>query len=364
MANRIKTPEMASKNGGIVRVAERQASQTSSEMIKVHNGAIGRGQAGKTALFRALAETPVGEYFPSGLYLDTADPKQAARAIREAERTRRLLSDSGLPPTVEQSTAEYFLYSADDQRVCYQIREVIGQVLTHTVPDSDEEQQARYEAYMRHLLDTHVIWTVIPTPPANPTGRDARRYSNDLRITNAYLKEVLRLRQSNDRCSVALVLSKVDSLFANEEDAREYLTPEVLHSSLNPLVNTVLVSEKVSDAAIFPVSAFGFGNAVLRENADPSQKAEHEASADADSNPFPDDPVWLLRDSSAQDPFNLTGLVLWSLLFGLANQEVYLPGRDDEPPTTEICRQLMDDFSSVSKWVLPVKGRLSNGAEA
>ena len=96
---------------------------------EVRAGCIGRGHAGKTALFRALAEGPVGDFFPSGLHVDAGDPREVARLIREAEETQRLLQASGLPPTLQASQIRYYLYDGDEQRVVYKMREVIGQVL-------------------------------------------------------------------------------------------------------------------------------------------------------------------------------------------------------------------------------------------
>src|SRR5438105_7196207 len=168
--------------------------QTGPEVWEVRAGCIGRGHAGKTALFRALGEGPVGDFFPSGLHVDVGDPREVAQMIREAEETQRVLQASGLPPTLEAAQIRYYLYDGDRQRVVYKMREVIGQVLTHTLPDSSREQQARYDEYLKTLTNTHVLWAVIPCAPPNPSSRDRRRYSNDLRITSAYLREALRLR--------------------------------------------------------------------------------------------------------------------------------------------------------------------------
>src|SRR5881394_3363032 len=69
-----------------------------AEAAEVRAGCIGRGHAGKTALFRALSEGPVGDFFPSGLHVDVGDPREVAQMIREAEETQRILQASGLPP--------------------------------------------------------------------------------------------------------------------------------------------------------------------------------------------------------------------------------------------------------------------------
>ena len=132
-------PRQSGDGDGKVRQAEApQAQQQPRDVLpqreapgvwEVRAGCIGRGHAGKTALFRALAEGPVGDFFPSGLHVDAGDPREVARLIREAEETQRLLQASGLPPTLQASQIRYYLYDGDEQRVVYKMREVIGQVL-------------------------------------------------------------------------------------------------------------------------------------------------------------------------------------------------------------------------------------------
>src|SRR5438876_10500624 len=114
---------------GEARPAEAFPKVTSPEAWEVRAGCIGRGHAGKTALFRALSEGPVGDFFPSGLHVDVGDPKEVARLIREAEETQRLLQASGLPPTLEAAQIRYYLYDGEQQCVVYRMREVIGQIL-------------------------------------------------------------------------------------------------------------------------------------------------------------------------------------------------------------------------------------------
>ena len=270
--------------------------------------------------------------------------------IRESEATQRLLQASGLPPTLEPSQIRYYLYEGDQQRVVYKMREVIGQVLTHTMPDSSQEQQARYDEYLKTLVNTHALWAVIPCCPPNPSARDRRRYSNDLRITSAYLREALRLRTMDQPAAVALVLSKIDTLFEDAGEARATLTNDVLRSALGPLVHLVDQSTHVSEAVILPVTAFGFGNAVRREG--------DGGPAEPDDDPFGSEPVWLLKENAAPQPFNLDTLVVWTLLFGLRAQEnpTMLEDRSD---IGGLCRMLEDDLLGEDRWIVPLKGRLA-----
>ncbi len=120
----------------------------------------------------------------------------------------------------------------------------------------------------------------------------------------------------------------------------------------------------MSYAATMPVTAFGFGNAVLREPGDEHDGAPPE-SADE---PFGAEPIWLLREGVAPDPFNLDTLFLWTLLFGLLNQEGHDFGAESE--TGEISRMLREDLDAGDPWLLSLKGvirgkgRRSPGYEA
>jgi len=231
------------------------------------------------------------------------------------------------------------------------MREVIGQILTHTLPDSTAELQARYGEYLKSLVNTHVLWAVVPCVPPNPSARDRRRYANDLRITIAYLREALRLRSLEQSVSVALVLSKIDMLFKDPEEARAALTDEVLLDAFGPLVHLIDTSAHVADAAIIPVTAFGFGNAVLREGG--GERAG--VSPDLADEPFGAEPIWLLREGVAPHPFNLDTLLLWTLLFGLldeAGSEV-MAGQSQ---LSAIWRMLQADLETSNPWFLPLKG--------
>jgi hypothetical protein len=325
-----------------------------NELAEVRVGCIGRGHAGKTALLRALSEGPVGDFFPSGLHVDGADPREVARMIREAEQTQRLLHQWGLPPTLEVTPIRYHLYDGDLPRVAYQMHEVIGQVLTHTLPDSSAEQQASYSQYVDSLVNTHVLWAVVPCSPPNPSTRDRRRYANDLRITLAYLREALRRRPPEQPVAVALVLSKIDVLFTDAEEARASLTDEVLRSCFGPLVHLIEQSTRVSDAAIIPVTSFGFGNAILRE-----EHAEQEArEADAEDEPFGAEPVWLLREGVSAQPANLDTLFIWTLLHGLLEQAGHGVIEEDAE-LGRICRTLSADLEAIDPWFLALQGGMA-----
>src|SRR5262249_39586746 len=156
-----------------------------------------------------------------------------------------------------------------------------------------------------------------------------------------------RLRSLKQPAAVALVLSKIDTLFKDAEEARASLTDDVLRKALGPLVHLIQQSSRVSDAVIIPVTAFGFGNAVRRESA----TERNGAAPEAEDDPFGSEPIWLLREGTAPQPFNLDTLLLWTLFFGLHNQRQH----DEESDIDQICRKLQDDLESADPWLLVLK---------
>jgi hypothetical protein len=345
--------EPAGHGNGAAALRRARRRPADPGMAEVRVGCIGRGHAGKTALFHALSESLVGDFLPSGLHVDAADPREVARLIHDGEETQRLLQQSGLPPTLRASQINYCLYDGDERRVAYRMQEVIGQVLTHTLPDSAADLQERYRDYLTSLVDTDLLWAVVPCPPADPGLRDRRRFANDLHITLAYLREALRLRSSGRPVAVALVLSKIDALFENPDEARAALTDEVLRDALNPLVHLIDKSNRVSDAAIVPVTAFGFGNAVLRDAGGEREGAPPDSADD----PFGTEPIWLLREGATARPYNLDTLFLWTLLVGLLGQAETGGDTDAEG----IGRMLAADLGAGHPWLVPLKGGTEDG---
>lgn len=316
---------------------------------EIRVGVIGRGYSGKTAMFKAISANTVGEFFTSGLHIDWGDPQHVAAAIQDTEETQALLEGIGLPATTEVSEDIFYLYEGETALTSLHLREVIGQVLTHAKPNSSEQVQKFYSEYMEHLASTHILWTVIPAPPEDLDARGKRRYQNDLKITAAYLQQGLRKRPADSVTSVALVMSKLDAYYDNIDHAQEELDDQTLLQLFGPIVNTVRTSSRVAEAAIFPVSAFGFGNSALLEETE----AQFDTAPSSNSPRFyTDEPAWVLKPGAIQEPYNLTALTCWSVLQGLLNAATE-EKREEE--LEETCRRLLQDFHDTDRWTVPVK---------
>ena len=228
---------------------------------------IGRSNAGKSALEWAFAKAVVSNFLPSGLQLDVENPQQVAELIEKDRNIRSRLENDPLLPTTEATPIKYLLYEGETPRLCLASHEVIGQILLNTKPNSPPEWKAKYQEYTDRLSVAHVIWVTLPVPPARATAADHERFEIDLKVTVGYLREALKLRTSDVPVVVALILTRGDSRYEDAETARRELTDEVLLQSLTPLVTLVRMSHKVSEAAIFFTSAYGFGTAVRRPDA-------------------------------------------------------------------------------------------------
>lgn len=328
--------------------------------LEIGLGVIGRGHAGKTALFRALYRGTVQHNLPSQLQFDVDDPLATAKLVQEARATFEMLHERGLPQTLEPEEIVFHLFEAETKRVVLRFREVVGQILTHTTADSPPEQKAKYSEYLTHLAACDVKWIVVSCPRQRSTPDDLRRYEDDLLLTKSYLREALRWRTNSRPCSVAIVMTKIDTLFENEDEARAQLPDERLIEALRPLVNMVLASEKVSQAAIFPVTAFGFGNAIVRQLS--SETTQAVTGPRSSAGPLEDEESeWILKPGVTPEPFNVASLIVWSLLAGMLYQEVDVD-EDGEAAMARICRMLHSDLETLNGWHVPIRGTVSASA--
>lgn len=179
-----------------------------------------------------------------------------------------------------------------------------------------------------------------------------------LLLTKSYLREALRLRTNSRPCSVAVAMTKLDTLFGSEQEAQAQLPAERLVEVLRPLVDMLAASDKVAHAAIFPVSAFGFGNAVVFKPAagQPGRNGELPGShAALESGEL----EWILKPGATPEPYNLMPLVVWSLLCGMLYREVEVED-DHDAAMARIGRLLAADLKALDGWQVALKGGLGS----
>ncbi len=287
---------------------------------------------------------------PSGLQLDVPDPKMMAASIQQHRTTRSLLRQGPNASTLDFEELEYGLFDAADQIARYQFLNTVGQVLTS--PDSSPERQVQFQKHCDFLAGGDVLWFLIPCPPRRLTTDDEERFKFDLNVVRPYLREAINSKKRRRPCSVAIVLTKVDAGFESEEEARAQLPDSRLLQLLGTVVNVVkgAPDARVSHAAIFPVSAFGFDNALQIETETP-------ATTDWDHLSFElSEPAYRLKPGASFGAFNIPALVTWSMLGGLWHQEVNSHDFDD--PLATASRSLCADLEAMSAWFVPIKGEL------
>lgn len=312
--------------------------------------AAGRSAAGKDLIFAAMFDAMPQLLLPSGLQLDVPDAKMMAASIRQHRTTRSLLRQGPNASTLEFAELEYGLFESADQIARLRFLNTIGQVLTS--PDSSPDRVAQFQKFCDFLAGGDVLWFLIPCPPRRLTTEDEERFKFDLNVLRPYLREAIGSKKRRRPCSVAIVLTKVDAGFENEAEARAQLPDSRLLELLGTVVNVVrsVPDNRVSHAAIFPVSAFGFDNAVEIEADEPAQTDWDHLSFELS------EPAYRLKPGASFGAFNIPALVTWSMLGGLWHQEVNSADFDD--PLATASRSLCEDLKAMSAWFVPIKGEL------
>jgi hypothetical protein len=320
--------------------------------VTVRLETIGREHSGKTAKKVCFYKGPLQGAIASGLELTADDPRHMSRWMQDALEIYRSLQGRGLLTTLDPEVTEYHLFEADEPRLVFQVREVVGQVLTHTTPESDAAIQDRYAKYVANLSQAHVLEVVIPCPPAEGSSADQTRFEADLQLHASYLREALKVRGTDLPCAVILILNKLDTRFANEAEARAALTDERLRTALGRLVRIAEGSQKVGLGAIFPLTAFGFGNAVPAEEEAGAGRAGRSVAGGASALSH-DETEWLLKPNAMPAPFNLTALVWWEIMAGL----LLKPADGRERELARLAEMLRGDLEAMEGWYVPLACR-------
>lgn len=302
---------------------------------------IARPAAGKTTFLTAINETCEGTHLPSGLHFGVKDPLAANQLLQSIrQRRKELQSDNGLASTQHAEEMHYLLQEGEETRVEFVTHEVIGQVLVGTTDNSPAAVRQMYDSYVGTLRQANTLVAMVPAPTSEDDGASRVQYKEDLRLTNAYLRHALSLHNEETHCAVAIVVTKLDALFSTEKEARAALTDGVMKQALGPLVQTVAASSKVRDAVIVPTSSFGFGRSEVI--ADSSELSGGRGTLHR-----------LIGDE--MEPYNIAGLLVWTLLHGLLPQTVSTG--EQEMAIAKTVQSLADDLEELNPWLVPIKSR-------
>lgn len=296
---------------------------------------IGRGHAGKTNLINSIPR--VLDTLPSGIRVGYRDLKQLNDALIQVRRTEQDLSRGGLPPTLERSFRTLGLFDDENEMITLQISDEIGQPITNTTPDSPAEQLERFDEYVKAANQADILWVTVCLP-TNDSSRSLGLFRDDLARYECWLSESLRARPTENPISIAIVVTKFDSLFASEDTASAKASKEWLEEKLlKPLSNIVKKGTSrgaVRKGAIIPVSAFGFGNSDLKSAHREQTSIAYEDHEDE----------FLLKHDTGLNPFNVLTLITWS--FYAASSGL------DSKQFSQIEAKLAADLSLMNKWLI------------
>ena len=318
--------------------------------VETETASIGRSAAGKSTFFTAMNLVAADQHMRSGLRFSTGNGTDPGAVIDLLNTTRQRikdLADTGLPSTLESTVASYNLFEGAERRVHWQMWESVGQVLTS--PNENPRVKQKYQAYISMIKRTDCIWVFAPLPCAQI---GASQFDYDVKVAAAYLNHAVGLeRNKGQKCSVALILTKIDGTFADQHEARQTLTDDLLISALGPLVNICVTNDNVEAAVIAPTSAMGFGQTEALP--DRGQPVGHDNDFDVASM-LNDEPTYTLKDGATMTPFNVSGLLYWTILKGILAQSVNTTNGQSQA-MTRIVKKLRQDLAESDPWLVRIK---------
>ncbi|MFN5625128.1 MAG: hypothetical protein ACK5DM_14370 [Planctomyces sp.] len=176
-----------------------------------------------------------------------------------------------------------------------------------------------------------MVWLVVRCP--SDVSGDDPQLENDIRLGQRYLRAALSAHAGTDqRVSVVILITKIDAVFDSAQRAQETLTESAIRKMLSPLIALIEASEVLHSAVVMPVSAIGF--ATLTAQAGGSRAT--------------------LRPGGRCQPFNVQGVMPWSILHGILPQETGLTVRQSEM-RSRVITMLEADLRELNPWMCKIR---------
>lgn len=262
------------------------AGEAKDEPLQVRIGVIGKGASGKTVMHLAIQKLVLSTRLEDGFELDTPDEEGLKELIRSVNKAEQKVSTSLLPRSTTAGDFCYCVYRAEHTYLKFIYHDAIGQLLS-VVNDGQPNKDENY-AFKSRLFEADVIWAYLPIADS---GERARFIEYDAAVVKSYLRSVLKERHPDSRLSVAVVLTKADRT-ANMQGSMEGAATrlENLMEHARDVFSSIILSDKIASAAVFPVSAFGWNNAQELEGVNDSAIVNEKL-----------------------EPWNVDALLFWSL---------------------------------------------------
>jgi hypothetical protein len=313
-------------------------------------GVIGQSNSGKTVLNLAAHYSLRNFVTASNLQFEPEDPQKYLELDRKLITAIETMRRVRLPSTFAMDYFDYGLYAGDAIQAALRLPEVIGQALS----DPNYKKEG-YDDYLGHLGQADILWVVLSIQSIS-----GMTFDEQLGRSVKFLRQALADHQEQSR-PVAVVLTQIDGDFSSEKAAREKMTETSLRESLKPLITLLSTSNHVHEAALFPVSSFGFGNVFSSTGGqisrDTSQSQDNASDADPAVQNIPPNNIesgnWQLKPDAIIEPFNIQPLIIWSCLKSLQNKSF---PNNSNIKEQGLCNQLLSDLHAMNGWFIPLKG--------
>ncbi len=317
---------------------------------------LGRPKAGKSTWVKSLHRGPLQEMLPaSGCYLTYSEPRLAAEGVQTTRETERHLQHKIHPETRDTKLYSYYLKYQGEELLKLSIRDAIGQVL-NTTPSSPPAFQNNYQEAARNNGKADVLCLMIPCPITSAKTHQEQFREDTLHCFH-FAEFALKTRSAPHPVSLAVVVTRIDTRYQSEEEARSQMPKEVLRWLGTRTQLTFGGHAKVGDIALFPVSSMGFNSCLIRQPAVKTAPVEHlTGGAEWEDRLEPPEPEWILKAGGHLRPFNTTPLVVWSMLRGMKFREDKTKS-DKEHPLAWVIRGLDKDLEMLNGWYLPIKNQ-------
>ena len=329
---------------------------------------LGRENTGKTAILTAIELMVLTLHLNSGLCLDVLDASGdtiSATALNgRMKRLRKRLFDlspqgQGLVSTVKAEPICYALTDGGVPRIRLNTSEEVGQLISGVDDQSSEDDKQRLRQFQTGIAHADVVAIVLSPPIKESDPSTCPRWLMDKKQYAVNLQEAIRNSNRKTPLSVAVLLNKVDTLCPTEQTAREQLSDDLLCAEVQDLIHVLQRNALIENAALFPVSAFGFGKTEIR-----AKQPRETDNGDSGRGPAvwqrtarSEEHAYEVRKGESIDPFNVKTVLLWSLLASMMHREVDCVDGEEIPLAT-VCGKLMGDLRDCDGWFVTLKGDL------
>jgi hypothetical protein len=292
-------------------------------------GLVGPWRGGKSELIdQACLELSRPLQCPR-LALTVEDPTLLNGLLQKRRRREVKIAHRPRVSTVRPCDYPLTLLEAGRPRLRLKLRDPIGQLVQFTTPAAPTDLRHLCDAYQSHLATVDVLWLVLPCPSREERPDEMQAFLDAVQTTRAYVQAALEQRSVEHPLALAVVLSRIDARYDSAAAARERLPHEVI-AGLTRLLQPLLGHPRLGEVVLVPVSAWGFGRGTMQR--EPGL-------------------TWTLRQTPR--PFNVTGLLLWSMAAGLGYQPV--PGSAAEAGEwARLHRLLNDELARGAHWIVPI----------